>query len=102
MFMQEVLHMQIHRGKSFKTVDKGCADAIWQQTVINNLDAEHTLCSNRVLNHPHESNIGVLYMKTINENLTVEVIKEMGEEIDLYRLTNPMWRRPSSTTLFVR
>ena len=30
-------------------------------------------------------------MKTINENLTVEVIKEMGEEIDLYRLTNPMW-----------
>ncbi|WP_024469588.1 DMP19 family protein [Treponema pedis] len=30
-------------------------------------------------------------MKTINENLTVEAIKEMGEEIDLYRLVDPMW-----------
>ena len=30
-------------------------------------------------------------MKTINENLTVEVIKEMGEEIDLWRIIEPMW-----------
>lgn len=30
-------------------------------------------------------------MKTINENLTAEVIKGMGEEIDLYRLIDPMW-----------
>lgn len=30
-------------------------------------------------------------MKTINENLTAEVIKGMGEEIDLYRLIAPMW-----------
>ena len=30
-------------------------------------------------------------MKTINENLTVEVIKEMGEKIDLWRIIEPMW-----------
>lgn len=91
MFMQEVLHMQIHRESHLEDQwHKGCRCNLAANGNQQPRRRAYVVQANRVLNHPHESNIGVLYMKTINENLTVKSLKKWERKSTFGELL-PMW-----------